>query len=436
MSEGNNKRIDEEIVQEKRVVKKKVKLKKNAIGIIILFVLLAILGTLIVCIFNHKAKIEEEKRITKLINNINDHYSDKVKVNKDTKLYTLNNKKYIESGIISKDTVVNLDKVKIDENTKYFKITDTDYYIDYDSVNPSKDNIIVNDRYKNYLLFNENVKTKNSVKLYKGDKVIYTLNKVLDLPIIKKDDNGYYVEYFKDLYLIKKEDVESTYSKNNTDAVESTSIPVTCNHFIYLEGDNTCNEMICHHENQIKEEFKYLRDNNYFTLTTTELREWMEGKIRLPEKSILITIDDGARAWNFIPLLEEYKVNATLFLITGWYDLDRFQSPYMELASHTHDLHVGGKCPGGQGSGLKCLPKNVLLEDLKKSRDKLNGTEAFCYPFYEFNDYSTQVIKEAGFKMAFIGGMKKVTKSTDLYHIPRISFNSTTTLNEYINWIK
>ena len=254
---------------------------------------------------------------------------------------------------------------------------------------------------------------------------------------IKSVENSNLMAGFKIVYdLLKKEDVESTYSKNNTDAVESTSIPVTCNHFIYLEGDNTCNEMICHHENQIKEEFKYLRDNNYFTLTTTELREWMEGKIRLPEKSILITIDDGARAWNFIPLLEEYKVNATLFLITGWYDLDRFQSPYMELASHTHDLHVGGKCPGGQGSGLKCLPKNVLLEDLKKSRDKLNGTEAFCYPFYEFNDYSTQVIKEAGFKMAFIGGMKKVTKSTDLYHIPRISFNSTTTLNEYINWIK
>ena len=31
-----------------------------------------------------------------------------------------------------------------------------------------------------------------------------------------------------------------------------------------------------HSEDQIREEFNYLRENNYFTLNTTELREWME----------------------------------------------------------------------------------------------------------------------------------------------------------------
>ncbi len=416
--------------------KKKRKVKKKVLLFLLIFIILLGVGCLTV--FGFKAKYEKEKakEIKERVADINKHYNEVVKVNSDTKLYSLNKKKYVDSGTISKDTLIKLDKTKIDKDTKYFKISNTDYYISYDKVDPSKENIVINDRYKNYLLFNENIKSKNPVKLYKGDKLIYTLNKELDLPIIKKDDSGYYVEYFNELYLIKKEDVESTYQKTNTNEVESSAIPVTCNHFIYLEGDTSCNEMICHPEKQIREEYQYLKDNKYFTLTTTELREWMEGKIRLPEKSILITIDDGARAWNFIPLLEEYKINATLFLITGWYDLDRFQSPYLELASHTHDLHVGGKCPGGQGSGLKCLDKKFLLEDLKKSRDKLNGTEAFCYPFYEFNDYSTQVIKEAGFKMAFIGGMKKVTKKTDPYHIPRISFNRSTTLNEYINWIK
>ena len=416
--------------------KRKRKLKKKVIFILLFLIIIgAGLGFAIKYFEKeHKQAIINDRN--KRISEIKKHYSEIVKVNSDTKLYSFNKKSYKEAGSISKDTLIKLDKIKINSDTKYFKIMDTDYYISYDKVSPSKETIVINDRYKNYLLFNENIKSKNPVKLYKSDKVIYTLNKTLDLPIIKKDDLGYYVEYFNELYLIKKEDVESTYQKNNTNEVESTSVPVTCNHFIYLEGDKTCNEIICHSEKQIREEFNYLRENKYFTLTTTELREWIEGKIRLPEKSILITIDDGARAWNFIPLLEEYKLNATLFLITGWYDLDRFQSPYLELASHTHDLHVGGKCPGGQGSGLKCLDKKFLLEDLKKSRDKLHGTEAFCYPFYEFNDYSTQVIKEAGFKMAFIGGMQKATKKSDLYHIPRISFNSSTTLNEYINYIK
>ena len=135
--------------------------------------------------------------------------------------------------------------------------------------------------------------------------------------------------------------VPTDYDENtkclNTTLIESVSVPVTCYHFIYLNGDNTCNESICHSENQIREEFNYLKSNNYFTLTTTELGKFIDGKIRLPEKSILVTIDDGARAWNFVPILEEYGINATLFLVSSWYDLEQFKSPYMGNYGEQYD---------------------------------------------------------------------------------------------------
>ena len=82
----------------------------------------------------------------------------------------------------------------------------------------------------------------------------------------------------------------------------------------------------------------------------------------------------------------------------------------MELASHTHNLHTPIVCSGGQGSPLKCQNKEILLSDLKTSREVLDGTKAFCFPFYEFNNYAISVIEEAGFEMAFFGGSKKVTK--------------------------
>ncbi len=170
-------------------------------------------------------------------------------------------------------------------------------------------------------------------------------------------------------------------------------------------------------------------------MTTTELGKFIDGKIRLPEKSILVTIDDGARAWNFVPILEEYGINATLFLVSSWYELEQFKSPYMEIASHTHDLHWPGRCPGGQGSPLKCSDKNLLLDDLKKSRETLSGTKAFCFPFYEYNDYAISVLKEAGFEMAFIGGGRKVTKGIDKFKIPRITIHKDTSLNSYINYV-
>ena len=151
--------------------------------------------------------------------------------------------------------------------------------------------------------------------------------------------------------------------------------------------------------------------------------------------SILVTIDDGARAEGFIPLLEEYQVNATLFLISGWYPKEKFKSEYMELASHTHNLHTPRVCPGGQGSPLKCLEKTKLVTDLQISRELLDGTEAFCFPFYEYNDYGISALQEAGFKMGFIGGGRKATPGVNLYKIPRLPLNRYTTLQQYISKI-
>ena len=365
--------------------------------------------------------------------NPNLHYNEYVTTIKNTSLYRKKNNKYIKSGKIYKDKKLVLDKIKINKNTKYFKLKDTNYYIKYNDV--KKDNKKdIDSRYKNYLLFNENIISKRKVNLYKNNKLVYTINDKLDLPIIIKDDAGVYIEFNNDLYLVKSTDIEKTYDNNNTDSKEAVEVPVTVYHFIYLEGEE-CGEIICHHENQIKEEFNYLKENNYFTLNTKEMEWFIDKKIRLPEKSILVTIDDGARAEKFIPFLEKYNIHATLFLVTSWYSKDKFKSPYLEIASHSDNLHEGGKCPGDQGSPLKCVDKNILLNDLKTSRNKLNNTEAFCYPFFEFNDYSESVIKEAGFKTAYIGSMKKATQGINKYRIPRITIFSDNTLEDYKKYI-
>lgn len=48
----------------------------------------------------------------------------------------------------------------------------------------------------------------------------------------------------------------------------------------------------------------------------------------------------------------------------------------------------------GQDVGIKCLPEDEILNDLKASREKLNGSTVFCYSFYEFNDYSIKLAKK------------------------------------------
>lgn len=361
-----------------------------------------------------KQLIEEENKLIKIKSN----YSNLVKTIKDTNLYINDNGKYIKKGNIKKDSILELDKIdSVDVLDNYFNLSDSNYYVSYKDVEPTKDSI--SKRYLNYVEFPISVVTNNNISYYDSSfKEIFKLDDSVNANVIVNLDDYYGISLLSRLVYVKKSDVKEEIS-NNSNLESTSSIPAILYHFIYLNGDNSCNDIICHSEEQIDSHFKFLSDNNVFTLNTSEVLSFIKGEINLPKKSILITIDDGARAEKFISFLEKYKLNATLFLVSSWYSLDTFSSPYLEVASHTHNMHTTGVCPTGQGGGINCLSKEVILNDLRISRETLNGTKAFCFPFYEYSTYSINLVKEAGFDMAFIGGSTKIKKGIDPYKIPR-----------------
>ena len=70
----------------------------------------------------------------------------------------------------------------------------------------------------------------------------------------------------------------------------------------------------------------------------------------------------------------------------------------------------------------------VVVEDLKKSRESLNNTTYFCYPFYEYNNHAIESLKKAGFTMALAGqiGDVKVRVGTNKFKVPRYVIYNTT----------
>ena len=94
-------------------------------------------------------------------------------------------------------------------------------------------------------------------------------------------------------------------------------------------------------------------------------------------------------------------------------------------------MHTPGVCSGGQGSALKCADRETLLKDLKKSREQLNGSTVFCYPFFEYNDYAISVLKEAGFTMAFAGGRQKIKVGSDKMKLSRYGIINTSNLEDF-----
>ena len=358
--------------------------------------------------------ISKEKKIIKIKNN----YSSLVKTIENTKLYMNDNGKYIEKGSVNKNVVLELEIIdNISFSSRYFKLLDCEYYVSYKDVVPTTD--VINKRYLNYVEFPKEIITKEGIIYYDQNfNELFSLSNSVKSKVIVNLDDYYGISLFSRLVYVKKSDVSKVVEVDNILEMAET-IPAILYHFIYLDGDNSCNDIICHSEKQIDLHFKFLADNNVFTLNTSEVLSFIKGEINLPKKSILITIDDGARAEAFIPFLEKYKLNATLFLVSSWYSLDAFSSPYLELASHTHNMHTTGVCPNGQGGGINCLSEEIILNDLRTSRETLNGTKAFCFPFYEYSNYSINLVKEAGFDMAFIGGSTKIKRGIDPYKIPR-----------------
>ena len=211
-------------------------------------------------------------------------------------------------------------------------------------------------------------------------------------------------------------------------------------HFFYEDWNSEpCHESICEKMDTFRKQLQYLNDNGFKTLTMKEFVDWMYGKIDVPEKSVLITIDDGAYGTgkhngnHLIPALEQYKVNATLFLITGWWDISNYQSPYLEVESHTHDLHIEES--SGYRSKVNHVGYDRLMEDLKQSIEVTKSTNAFCFPFYESSSESIRAVKDSGFKVAFVGGNRKASRNDDKFRIPRYPIQNSTSMEQFKNMV-
>ncbi len=365
---------------------------------------------------------------------ITSNYNDYVIATTDTDIY---NKKLKKIGKIYKDTKILLDDKK-NIKDKYYKLKNADIYIKYDSVTKSDAFTYENEykTYKNYIVYNEDIKTKSNYKLLNGDNTLYEFNNSDTYKIIIKDEDKYGIEFNDQLFYIKSEDVESNMESANSDNVIASDIAVLNYHYTIDKNSDEgkeCRQTICMDQNQVEEEIKYLKDNNFYPVTMQDLYLFLTGKIQLPEKSVSITIDDGWYLTRMISILEKYQMQGTLYLIGSLASPNDYTSQYLEIHSHTWDMHTPNVCNGSHGGGLLCLDEQTILDDLKKSRESLNNTDILCYPFYEYNARTIELVKKAGFKMALAGGYRKAKPGDNIYAVPRFELGNYTTMNDFVS---
>ena len=271
-------------------------------------------------------KIKKENYITNVkkyvVEKVKNKYKEEVRIYKDSYLYKLNEGNLEIAGIIYKNNIVKIEESKIDMDLEqsdfFYKITslDEEYYIMYENITSYDSDNETDEfktRYQKYIPFNENIETKDEVTFYKDGKKLYTLNKSLTLKVYIKENDYYGVEFNNELLEVKKEDVKSVVSASNSNKQIAKEVPVLLYHFIYDQSKESCNEIVCNSLSQVTSHINYMKNNSFFTVTMDEFEKFIDGKINLPKKSVLITVDDGGYAVNAKKLFTQNKNRNSCF---------------------------------------------------------------------------------------------------------------------------
>lgn len=215
----------------------------------------------------------------------------------------------------------------------------------------------------------------------------------------------------------------------------SNGLPVLMYHFFYDNDKYSRKDSNWLNINDFEKQLKYLTENDFYFPSWEEVNDYIDGKTKLPSKSVVLTVDDGDPSFFelAVPVMQKYNVPATSFVITDWYAGS--YDPNMKCVvweSHSDQMHESG----GNGKGrMVNWSYDQIVEDLKVSSEVLGNANVFCYPFGHYNDTAIKALKDTGYIMAFTVEGGRVTKGADKYKLPRVRVADGNSLDYFIKSI-
>jgi peptidoglycan/xylan/chitin deacetylase (PgdA/CDA1 family) len=186
----------------------------------------------------------------------------------------------------------------------------------------------------------------------------------------------------------------------------------------------------------------YLREHRYAPITVTQLASAMDARgLRLPERPIVITFDDGladfySGAW---PILRRYGFSSTLYIVTGyvgsvsrWLAADgEGERQMMDWAQVAEVCADGVECGAHSHSHpqLDTLSLVAARGEIVRSREELEEhldrpVTSFAYPHGYYSPAVRRMVQEAGYSSAC--GVKHAvsTLADDRFALARIIVSS------------
>ncbi len=203
---------------------------------------------------------------------------------------------------------------------------------------------------------------------------------------------------------------------------KSKNIPILMYHSIDYEKGNELRIP----KDKFREQMKYLKDNGYTPLSLDELYSHMVNGTAVPEKPIVITLDDGYsdNYTNAYPVLREFGFKATVFIITNTVEgggsyLNAEQIKEMDKNGIDIESHTVSH------PRLNELSYDKQMSEMKESKEYLEkllnkDINYIAYPYGNFNENTLKAVEEIGYKMAVSTKSGLAAKSDGIYKLHRI----------------
>jgi peptidoglycan/xylan/chitin deacetylase (PgdA/CDA1 family) len=163
-----------------------------------------------------------------------------------------------------------------------------------------------------------------------------------------------------------------------------------------------------------REQMRYLKTNGYRVVSLADFVEFTRLNRQLPQKAVVLTFDDGYRAFrdHALPVLKELGFTATLFIYTDWVGAGRGSlswSDLRELAAEGFDIQAHTKTHAdlrralGETEAQYARRMQAELEQPQELFNKNLGrrSQVLAYPYGRWEEGLLPKVKEYGYIAAF-----------------------------------
>jgi len=187
-------------------------------------------------------------------------------------------------------------------------------------------------------------------------------------------------------------------------------VPILCYHNL---GQQSKGRLLLG-ASQFEQQMRYLKAQGYRVISLSDFIEWMQMKRQITKRAVVLTFDDGYRAFReyAYPVLKELGFTATLFVYTdyvgagrnalSWDELKALNAEGFDVQAHSKTHADLRRIAGETDAQFSARMQSELGDPLKLFQRNLGRSSQYlAYPYGRVDDDVQAKAKDYGYIAAF-----------------------------------